>query len=370
MRHPKALQGVALANAVFCGVLADPWWIGALWGIAAWVLLSAVVRPQKGASDSRPTIVQPTDVHSDPDGQLQPLIEGVLPLWLQHVQLARGQIKNAIDGLSSGFAELSLRLVSDAPQRGQSGRAIETIQRAEFGLQKITGALLQTQQYRSLLLAEIDSIASHTHELSRMAVRVAKIADQTNLLALNAAIEAARAGEAGRGFSVVADEVRALSSESGKTGKLIRETVATVTAVIEKAQGISASFSVLEQNLVQESQELVERIMGDFSDTASVLQDSLEQLHQERAVLESEINQMVVHLQFQDRVDQIMGHVSDDMERLKLELDARHNEGTALPEVADWLARLDSTYTTLEQRALHTGRSVEPAGASSAITFF
>nr|WP_241729848.1 response regulator [Pseudomonas sp. SST3] len=96
--------------------------------------------------------------------RLQSLVSGVLPMWGQHLDLARGQVGSAINGLSSGFAELSQRLMTDAPQNGQeqSGRAIETIQRAELGLHKITDALLQTQQYRAHLLAEIDSIASTT----------------------------------------------------------------------------------------------------------------------------------------------------------------------------------------------------------------
>ncbi len=369
MRHSNAGWALALANIILCGILAETWWLGVAWG--ALVLLTMF----SGRREIPETMPQ-GDVSEQADEaqlrqRLQGLVISVLPLWGQHLGLARNQVGGAISGLSSGFAELSQRLVTDAPQNGQeqSGRAIETIQRAERGLHRITDALRQTQEYRALLLAEIDSIASHTHELSRMADRVGKIADQTNLLALNAAIEAARAGEAGRGFSVVADEVRKLSNESGETGKLIRETVATVTEVIHKAQDLSASFATREQSVVEESQQLVDDIVQDFNETATVLQDSLHQLHQERGVLEMEINQLVVHLQFQDRVDQIMGHVSDDMQRLEQAL-TTSDESVELPDVNQWLTRLSGTYTTLEQQALHEGRSVEPAGASSSITFF
>ena len=372
MRHPNAGRVLALANLILCGFLAETWWLGAAWGTLALGLL-AVISGRRETAEPPARVDAPKQLDElQLRERLQALVASVLPLWGQHLGLARDQVGGAIAGLSSGFAELSQRLVTDAPQNGQeqSGRAIETIQRAELGLHKITDALLQTQQYRALLLAEIDSIANQTHELSRMADRVGKIADQTNLLALNAAIEAARAGEAGRGFSVVADEVRKLSNESGETGKLIRETVATVTEVIHKAQDLSASFATREQSVVEESQQLVEDIVQDFNETATVLQDSLHELHQERGVLESEINQLVVHLQFQDRVDQIMGHVSDDMQRLEQTLASLGAGGAELPEVSEWLERLSGTYTTLEQRALHEGRSVEPAGGSSSITFF
>jgi methyl-accepting chemotaxis protein len=369
MRHANAARALALANLVICAILAESTWLGLGWGalgLAATLLLSR--RPPRREQSRNLPAEEPLPLADEP---LRQLVGGVLPLWGQHLLLARGQIGEAINGLAGGFAALSQRLVSQSPQhsQAQSGRAIETIQRAESGLQQITAALLQTQEYRSLLLAEIDRIASHTHELSRMAGQVGKIADQTNLLALNAAIEAARAGEAGRGFSVVADEVRKLSSESGETGKLIRQTVDTVTEVINKAQDLSASFAEREQAVVAESQQRVEQIIGDFNQTASMLQSSLSELQDERQLVEAEINQLVMHLQFQDRVDQIMGHVGDDIQHLTQALSMQAETGE-LPAVADWLERLSSTYTTLEQHELHGGRSAAPVSTSTSITFF
>jgi methyl-accepting chemotaxis protein len=371
MRHPYAGQMLALTNVILGGLLAHTWWLGVAWGVLAWLLFALAVgkRPVKRV----PLAVEAAEPSPEVQlsGRLQKLMAGVLPLWGQHLILARTQVGGAITGLASGFAGLSERLVRGGPRHGyqNSDLAIETIQRAEHGLHKITDGLLQTQQYRTLLLAEIDSIASYTQELSGMADRVGKIADQTNLLALNAAIEAARAGESGRGFSVVADEVRKLSRESGETGKLIRETVVTVTDVIHRAQELSASFSDREQRIVDESQQQVAAIVREFNETATVLQDSVEQLQQERGELEAEINQLVVHLQFQDRVDQIIGHVNDDMQHLEQAIARLSDGGTQLPDIAEWLERLSGTYTTLEQRALHEGRSAEPASSSS-ITFF
>ena len=318
---------------------------------------------------------------------LEPLCRGVLPVWSGQVEIARSQTESAINDLALRFGNLSQRLEtavsashasSSSADSGSSQGVVALLKNSETDLNSIISSLRSALKEKESLLHEVHALSRFTEELREMAQNVGSIAHQTNLLAINAAIEAARAGEVGRGFAVVASEVRKLSQLSAETGKKMTATVETVNSAIAKTLRVSSLYAKQDEAMTANSEHIIEKVLDQFQSTATGLNDSAEVMRAESQLIQSEISDVLVALQFQDRISQVLSHVRNDLDKLNQTLDASEQQLAqgVMPEPLDtesWLDALTSTYTMAEQHATAQGRAQPAAQAqisSTEITFF
>jgi methyl-accepting chemotaxis protein len=218
---------------------------------------------------------------------------------IRNISASADQVSNAASGLQGGTVLIRSGAGEQKEKSASAASAVEqmaasimsvaaassevlelsrtSLSRAEQGngdVSELTGRLTDVESAVSKMTDTVGDFIHNTDSISNLTARVKEIADQTNLLALNAAIEAARAGEHGRGFAVVADEVRKLAEKSTRSASDIDDVTRNLNLGSENVRAAITQGSESLQ-LIRESMLRVSAALRSNIDSASRVTDGM-----------------------------------------------------------------------------------------------
>lgn len=331
--HVEALELLAFVGVAVC---------------CAWMtllLINATAKNDAGQDDH-------TTEEGDAD-RLTNLLNAILPIWLRHVSSVKGQTESAVNQLIESFSSMVKQFdmagfggVSGREAAGHEDLTISLLTLCERELGPVISSLEKVIGSKDELMHSVRDLSQATLELKDMAAEVSLIASHTNLLAINAAIEAARAGSAGRGFAVVAGEVRKLSLLSAETGKRISERVAQITEIMKVTLDAASRAADHDKKAISVSGHVVQDVLNHVRNLGA----SAEKMRAQGNIIRTDVENLLVTLQYQDRVSQILTVIDADIHRFQ---DTIQNDMNDLPDPEEWLSDLGNQYTMDDQRKNH-----------------
>jgi len=230
------------------------------------------------------------------------------------------QISESMGNILSSSSEVSCNMET-AKESMQS--ATLSAEKSRDESEKMRNIFSDLTSGFSLNLTTIEELANHSQEISSILDTISGIAEQTNLLALNAAIEAARAGEQGRGFAVVADEVRSLAQKTQESTTNIREMIERLNSSSQSAlhsMQDSQTRAQETQSRVEASVEAVDAVNSEINNVKQIIQKVASEAKEQADMINTvELNVSQMNELSQDTLDKTQA-VNTDTQGLSAQM--------------------------------------------------
>lgn len=344
-------------------------WVSFALAFVGAVIIASVLLAKASTREDQPTHKQ-TDQVSEIKHHIDTMLSGLAQCFnTQYTQASgeleqvRGLLNDASDKLVTSFTNLETysrnqqELALSITAQGNHDNQENTEEQVDFEsfLGEIASTLsvfvdttVDTSRVGMQLVEMMDDINGRVNTIVGVLGEIESIAKQTNLLALNAAIEAARAGEAGRGFAVVADEVRNLSTRSSQFSSQIRGYMSGVHDSVRAAEQSINGMASKDMQFALVSKQRVGNMLDSVRGINQRMNVAVDEITMISKEVGSEVARTVTSLQFQDLVTQLLARVCHRIQTMSDSLQEIEQVQSAaaaiqdLPSLSQYLQRYDS----------------------------
>ncbi|MDO9046159.1 MAG: methyl-accepting chemotaxis protein [Methylobacter sp.] len=313
------------------------------------------------------------DAVSTYTAELERLLLTISPILSQHVMVSREHTEQEVISLTSRFADMvgELQQIVDSADNtlgGQHYHLDSVITSSRDLLQPVLEVLKQVHKADHDVLDELQKLSGHMSGLNAMATEMRNLTGRINRLALSAANEASLAGEQGRGFAVVASDARKLADDSSQIDQQLGNKVNDIIAAINAALKISENSAQVDDSTLFQAEANIDQTLSHLSLALTHYRDDACALRNNAEQIRGEINNVLVALQFQDRVSQILMQVENNLLNLqktieKIQQQGSNRDGNML-RVDEAVEHIEENYKSVSSRPDHVPDS------SDELTFF
>ena len=255
---------------------------------------------------------------------------GELEQTTSAIAAASAELAKEVDESTRSSRTAAARLAEAATAMNEMNATVQEVARNASA-----AAEMAAETRNEALKDDMARLDEHTRNITQIVSVISDIADQTNLLALNAAIEAARAGEAGRGFAVVADEVRKLAEKTmNSTSEVSRAILSIQSSVRQSMASTDTSVAQIKQatEFAGQSGDALKRIVSDTETVADEVR-AIATAGEEQSAASEEINRTI------DDANVISGQTAEAMTRAAQSLGSLEEQTHALGTLMDTLKK-------------------------------